>query len=214
MGQSTLESSSGIVKQVPVIMFSKIFIFAIISITIQESFGLTTNDLLDLMEDRKGLGSPDLEEIQRLIEDKVADEIDRKMQTFRKLQQLSLLIRDRFLRRLGLAGDDFLADDDLTEADQMDRKTQTFMTFKKLQELNSLIKDRLLLRRLGLTGDDFLADDMTEAEREAAFLLAPIGLPLAATGKFAKVGGLLTLNPLMKGTGLLTKKAGKGLIIA
>merc|ERR1712018_552389 len=211
MGQSTFESSSGIVKQVPVVMFSKIFIFAIISVTIQESFGLTTDDLLDLMEDRKGLGSPDLEEIQRLIEAKVADEIDRKMQTFRKLQQL----RDRLLRRLGLAGDDFSADDDMTEADQMDRKTQTFMTFKKLQELNSLIKDRLLLRRLGLTGDDFLADDdMTEAEREAAFLLAPIGLPLAASGKFAKVGGLLTLNPLMKGTGLLTKKAGKGLIIA
>merc|ERR1712018_866784 len=111
-----------------------------------------------------------------MIEAKVADEIDRKMQTFRKLQQLSLLIRDRLLRRLGLAGDDFLADDDMTEADQMDRTTQTFMTFKKLQELNSLIKDRLLLRRLGLTGDDFLADDMTEAEREAAFLLAPIGL--------------------------------------
>merc|ERR1711963_844815 len=167
MGQSTFESSSGIVKQVLVVMFSKIFIFAIISVTIQESFGLTTDDLLDLMEDRKGLGSPNLEEIQRMIEAKVADEIDRKMQTFRKLQQLSLLIRDRLLRRLGLAGDDFLAD-----------------------------------------------DDMTEAEREAAFLLAPIGLPLAATGKFAKVGGLLTLNPLMKGTGLLTKKAGKGLIIA
>merc|ERR1711963_389820 len=186
MGQSTFESSSGIVKQVLVVMFSKIFIFAIISVTIQESFGLTTDDLLDLMEDRKGLGSPNLEEIQRMIEAKVADEIDRKMQTFRKLQQLSLLIRDRLLRRLGLAGDDFLADDDMTEADQMDRKTQTFMTFKKLQELNSLIKDRLLLRRLGLTGDDFLADDdMTEAEREAAFLLAPIGLPLAATGKFA-----------------------------
>merc|ERR1711963_1305557 len=182
-------SSSAIVKQVPVVMFSKIFIFAIISVTIQGSFGLTTNDLLDLMEDRKGLGSPDLEEIQRLIEAKVADEIDRKMQTFRKLQQLSLLIRDRLLRRLGLAGDDFLADDDMTEADQMDRKTQTF---KKLQQLNSFIKDRLLLRRLGLTGDDFLADDdMTEAEREAAFLLAPIGLPLAASGKFAKVGGLL-----------------------
>merc|ERR1712213_271593 len=110
-------------------MFSKIFIFAIIAVTIQGSFGLTTNDLLDLMEDRKGLGSPDLEEIQRLIEAKVADEIDRKMQTFRKLQQLNLLIKDR-LRRLGLTGDDFLADDDMTEADQ-----------------------------------------------EAAFLLAPIGLP-------------------------------------
>ena len=49
------------------------------------------------MEDRKGLGSPDLDEIQRLIEAKVADEIDRKMQTFRQLQQLSLLIRDRIL---------------------------------------------------------------------------------------------------------------------
>merc|ERR1711963_1042935 len=102
MGQSTLESSSGIVKQVPVIMFSKIFIFAIISITIQESFGLTTNDLLDLMEDRKGLGSPDLEAIRSLIEAKVADQIDRKTQTFmtfKKLQELNSLIKDRLLLR-------------------------------------------------------------------------------------------------------------------
>merc|ERR1711963_1086740 len=102
MGQSTFESSSGIVKQVLVVMFSKIFIFAIISVTIQESFGLTTDDLLDLMEDRKGLGSPNLEEIQRMIEAKVADEIDRKMQTFmtlKKLQELNSLIKDRLLLR-------------------------------------------------------------------------------------------------------------------
>ena len=55
---------------------------------------------------------------------------------------------------------------------------------------------------------------MVEAEREANFLLAPIGIPLAATGKFEKLGGLVTLNPLLKTTGLAKELLGKALIIA
>ena len=70
-------------------------------------------------------------------------------------------------------------------------------------------------RRLGLDANDVLTlNDMMEAERESNFLMAPIGLPLASAGKLEKFGGKLTLNPLLKKTGLAKEKLGKFLIIA
>ena len=69
--------------------------------------------------------------------------------------------------------------------------------------------------KFGLNAKDILTlNDLVEDEREASTgLFAPIGLPLAKAGKFATIGGLLTLNPLLKGTGLITKIAGKKLIV-
>merc|ERR1712000_202321 len=71
--RSTFTSSSGIVTQESIVMFSKIFIFAIISVTIRGSLGMDTNDLLDILEsrlevedDRQELGNSDLEAIRTL----------------------------------------------------------------------------------------------------------------------------------------------------
>merc|ERR1711877_37484 len=170
--RSTFTSSSGgIVTQETIVMFSKIFIFAIISVTIRGSLGMDTNDLLDILEsrledDRQELGNSDLEAIRTL-----------------------------------------------TEEDKMDRKLPTFNKFKP--SLSGLSGLSLQLRRLGLNANDISTlIDMMEAERESNFLLAPIGLPLASAGKLEKIGGKLTLNPLLKKTGLAKEKLGKFLIIA
>merc|ERR1712014_568129 len=202
--RSTFTSSSGgIVTQESIVMFSKIFIFAIISVTIRGSLGMDTNDLLDILEsrledDRQELGNSDLEAIRTLTEE---DKMDQKLLSWNWLKPSSLL------RRLGLTANEIRT---LLE-DEMDRKLQTFKKFKP-----SLTRGlRRLLRRLGLDANDVSTlNDMMEAERESNFLLAPIGLPLASAGKLEKIGGKLTLNPLLKKTGLAKEKLGKFLIIA
>merc|ERR1712012_777834 len=187
--RSTFTSSSGIVTQESIVMFSKIFIFAIISVTIRGSLGMDTNDLLDILEsrledDRQELGNSDLEAIRTLTEE---DKMDQKLLSWNWLKPSSLL------RRLGLTANEIRT---LLE-DEMDRKLQTFNKFKP--SLSGLI--RRLLRRLGLNANDISTlNDMMEAERESNFLLAPIGLPLASAGKLEKIGGKLTLNPLLKKT--------------
>merc|ERR1711944_149736 len=201
--RSTFTSSSGIVTQESIVMFSKIFIFAIISVTIRGSLGMDTNDLLDILEsrledDRQELGNSDLEAIRTLTEE---DKMDQKLLSWNWLKPSSLL------RRLGLTANEIRT---LLE-DEMDRKLQTFNKFKP--SLSGLV--RRLLRRLGLNANDISTlNDMMEAERESNFLLAPIGLPLASAGKLEKIGGKLTLNPLLKKTGLAKEKLGKFLIIA
>merc|ERR1711983_529820 len=206
--RSTFTSSSGTVTQESIVMFSKIFIFAIISVTIRGSLGMDTNDLLDILEsrledDRQELGNPDLEAIRTLLE----DEMDRKLQTFSKFKP-SLSSLSLQLRRLGLNANEI---ETFLEHDEMDRNLQTFKKFKP--SLSGLV--RRLLRRLGLNANDISTlNDMMEAERESNFLLAPIGLPLASAGKLEKIGGKLTLNPLLKKTGLAKEKLGKFLIIA
>merc|ERR1711944_218874 len=203
--RSTFTSSSGIVTQESIVMFSKIFIFAIISVTIRGSLGMDTNDLLDILEsrlevedDRQELGNSDLEAIRTLTEE---DKMDQKLLSWNWLKPSSLL------RRLGLTANEIRT---LLE-DEMDRKLQTFKKFKP--SLSGLV--RRLLRRLGLDANDVSTlNDMMEAERESNFLLAPIGLPLASAGKLEKIGGKLTLNPLLKKTGLAKEKLGKFLIIA
>merc|ERR1712012_1071873 len=237
--RSTFTSSSGIVTQESIVMFSKIFIFAIISVTIRGSLGMDTNDLLDILEsrledDRQELGNSDLEAIRTLTEEDkmdqkllswnwlkpssllrrlgltaneirtlLEDEMDRKLQTFNKFKP-SLSGLSLQLRRLGLNANEI---ETFLEQDEMDRNLQTFKKFKP-----SL---RRLLRRLGLDSNDISTlNDMMEAERESNFLLAPIGLPLASAGKLEKIGGKLTLNPLLKKTGLAKEKLGKFLIIA
>merc|ERR1711944_78055 len=201
--RSTFTSSSGIVTQETIVMFSKIFIFAIISVTIRGSLGMDTNDLLDILEsrledDRQELGSSDLEAIRTLTEE---DKMDQKLLSWNWLRPSSLL------RRLGLNANEIRT---LLE-DEMDRKLQTLKKFKP--SLSGLV--RRLLRRLGLDANDVSTlNDMMEAERESNFLLAPIGLPLASAGKLEKIGGKLTLNPLLKKTGLAKEKLGKFLIIA
>merc|ERR1711963_296312 len=200
--RSTFTSSSGIVTQESIVMFSKIFIFAIISVTIRGSLGMDTNDLLDILEsrledDRQELGNSDLEAIRTLTEE---DKMDQKLLSWNWLKPSSLL------RRLGLTANEIRT---LLE-DEMDRKLQTFSKFKP--SLSSL---SLQLRRLGLDANEVSTlNDMMEAERESNFLLAPIGLPLASAGKLEKIGGKLTLNPLLKKTGLAKEKLGKFLIIA
>merc|ERR1712014_30420 len=202
--RSTFTSSSGgIVTQESIVMFSKIFIFAIISVTIRGSLGMDTNDLLDILEsrledDRQELGNSDLEAIRTLTEE---DKMDQKLLSWNWLKPSSLL------RRLGLTANEIRT---LLE-DEMDRNLQTFKKFKP-----SLTRGlRRLLRRLGLDANDVSTlNDMMEAERESNFLLAPIGLPLASAGKLEKIGGKLTLNPLLKKTGLAKEKLGKFLIIA
>merc|ERR1711944_292296 len=119
--RSTFTSSSGIVTQESIVMFSKIFIFAIISVTIRGSLGMDTNDLLDILEsrledDRQELGSSDLEAIRTLTEDKM----DQKLLSWNWLRPSSLL------RRLGLNANEIRT---LLE-DEMDRKLQTFNKFK------------------------------------------------------------------------------------
>merc|ERR1712029_1221199 len=206
--RSTFTSSSGIVTQESIVMFSKIFIFAIISVTIRGSLGMDTNDLLDILEsrledDRQELGNSDLEAIRTLLE----DEMDRKLQTFNKFKP-SLSGLSLQLRRLGLNANEI---ETFLEHDEMDRNLQTFKKFRP--SLSGLV--RRLLRRLGLDANDVSTlNDMMEAERESNFLLAPIGLPLASAGKLEKIGGKLTLNPLLKKTGLAKEKLGKFLIIA
>merc|ERR1711963_672715 len=201
--RSTFTSSSGIVTQESIVMFSKIFIFAIISVTIRGSLGMDTNDLLDILEsrledDRQELGSSDLEAIRTLTEE---DKMDQKLLSWNWFRPSSLL------RRLGLTANEIRT---LLE-DDMDRKLQTFNKFKP--SLSGLV--RRLLRRLGLNANDISTlNDMMEAERESNFLLAPVGLPLASAGKLEKIGGKLTLNPLLKKTGLAKEKLGKFLIIA
>merc|ERR1739838_825007 len=201
--RSTFTSSPGIVTQESIVMFSKIFIFAIISVTIRGSLGMDTNDLLDILESRleearQEMGSSDLEAIRTLMEE---DKTDQKLQTWNWLKPSSLL------RRLGLTANEIRT---LLE-DEMDRKLQTFNKFKP--SLSGLV--RRLLRRLGLNANDISTlNDMMEAERESNFLLAPIGLPSASAGKLEKIGGKLTLNPLLKKTGLAKEKLGKFLIIA
>merc|ERR1711963_1141031 len=201
--RSTFTSSSGIVTQESIVMFSKIFIFAIISVTIRGSLGMDTNDLLDILEstledDRQEMGSSDLEAIRTLTEE---EKMDQKLLSWNWLRPSSLL------RRFGLTANEIRT---LLE-DDMDRKLQTFKKFKP--SLTGLV--RRLLRRLGLNANDISTlNDMMEAERESNFLLAPIGLPLASAGKLEKIGGKLTLNPLLKKTGLAKEKLGKFLIIA
>merc|ERR1712213_177596 len=201
--RSTFTSSSGTVTQESIVMFSKIFIFAIISVTIRGSLGMDTNDLLDILEsrledDRQELGNSDLEAIRTLTEE---DKMDQKLLSWNWLRPSSLL------RRFGLTANEIRT---LLE-DEMDRKLQTFNKFKP--SLSGLV--RRLLRRLGLNANDISTlNDMMEAERESNFLLAPIGLPLASAGKLEKIGGKLTLNPLLKKTGLAKEKLGKFLIIA
>merc|ERR1712014_554788 len=201
--RSTFTSSSGIVTQETIVMFSKIFIFAIIPVTIRGSLGMDTNDLLDILEsrledDRQELGNSDLEAIRTLTEE---DKMDQKLLSWNWLKPSSLL------RRLGLTANEIRT---LLE-DEMDRKLPTFNKFKP--SLSGLV--RRLLRRLGLNANDISTlNDMMEAERESNFLLAPIGLPLASAGKLEKIGGKLTLNPLLKKTGLAKEKLGKFLIIA
>merc|ERR1711976_943173 len=201
--RSTFTSSSGIETQESIVMFSKIFIFAIISVTIRGSLGMDTNDLLDILEsrledDRQEMGSSDLEAIRTLTEE---DKMDQKLLSWNWLKPSSLL------RRLGLTANEIRT---LLE-DEMDRKLQTLKKFKP--SLSGLV--RRLLRRLGLNANDVLTlNDMMEAERESNFLMAPIGLPLASAGKLEKFGGKLTLNPLLKKTGLAKEKLGKFLIIA
>merc|ERR1712014_106704 len=203
--RSTFTSSSGgIVTQESIVMFSKIFIFAIISVTIRGSLGMDTNDLLDILEsrledDRQELGNSDLEAIRTLTEE---DKMDQKLLSWNWLKPSSLL------RRLGLTANEIRT---FLEHDEMDRNLQTFKKFKP-----SLTRGlRRLLRRLGLDANDVSTlNDMMEAERESNFLLAPIGLPLASAGKLEKIGGKLTLNPLLKKTGLAKEKLGKFLIIA
>merc|ERR1712018_159176 len=200
--RSTFTSLSGIVTQESIVMFSKIFIFAIISVTIRGSLGMDTNDLLDILEsrledDRQELGNSDLEAIRTLTEE---DKMDQKLLSWNWLKPSSLL------RRLGLTANEIRT---LLE-DEMDRKLQTFNKFKP-----SLSGLSLQLRRLGLNANDISTlNDMMEAERESNFLLAPIGLPLASARKLEKIGGKLTLNPLLKKTGLAKEKLGKFLIIA
>merc|ERR1712014_482913 len=211
--RSTFTSSSGgIVTQESIVMFSKIFIFAIISVTIRGSLGMDTNDLLDILEsrledDRQELGNSDLEAIRTLTEE---DEMDRKSQTFNKFKPSLPSLSDLSLqlRRLGLNANEI---ETFLEHDEMDRNLQTFKKFKP-----SLTRGlRRLLRRLGLDANDVSTlNDMMEAERESNFLLAPIGLPLASAGKLEKIGGKLTLSPLLKKTGLAKEKLGKFLIIA
>merc|ERR1711963_217586 len=244
--RSTFTSSSGIVTQESIVMFSKIFIFAIISVTIRGSLGMDTNDLLDILEsrledDRQELGSSDLEAIRTLTEEDkmdqkllswnwlrpssllrrfgltaneirtlLEDDMDRKLQTFKKFKPSlpSLSGLSHQLRRLGLNANEI---ETFLEHDEMDRNLQTLKKFKP--SLSGLV--RRLLRRLGLnTNDISTLNDMMEAERESNFLLAPIGLPLASAGKLEKIGGKLTLNPLLKKTGLAKEKLGKFLIIA
>merc|ERR1712018_412121 len=164
--RSTFTSLSGIVTQESIVMFSKIFIFAIISVTIRGSLGMDTNDLLDILESRleddgQELGNSDLEAIRTLTEE---DKMDQKLLSWNWLKPSSLL------RRLGLTANEIRT---LLE-DEMDRKLQTFSKFKP--SLSSL---SLQLRRLGLDANDGLTlNDMMESERESNFLLAPIGLPL------------------------------------
>merc|ERR1711983_633539 len=187
--RSTFTSSSGTVTQESIVMFSKIFIFAIISVTIRGSLGMDTNDLLDILEsrledDRRELGNSDLEAIRTLTEE---DKMDQKLLSWNWLKPSSLL------RRLGLTANEIRT---LLE-DEMDRKLQTFSKFKP-----SLSGLSLQLQRLGLNANEVSTlNDMMEAERESNFLLAPIGLPLASAGKLEKIGGKLTLNPLLKKTG-------------
>merc|ERR1711893_71286 len=241
--RSTFTSSSGIVTQETIVMFSKIFIFAIISVTIRGSLGMDTNDLLDILEsrledDRQDMGHSDLEEIRTSTEEDkmdqkllswnwlrpssllrrlgltaneirtlLEDEMDRKLQTFNKFKP-SLSGLSLQLRRLGLNANEI---ETFLEHDEMDRNLQTLKKFKP--SLSGLV--RRLLRRLGLNANDVSTlNDMMEAERESNFLLAPIGLPLASAGKLEKIGGKLTLNPLLKKTGLAKEKLGKFLIIA
>merc|ERR1711983_498501 len=202
--RSTFTSSSGTVTQESIVMFSKIFIFAIISVTIRGSLGMDTNDLLDILEsrledDRQELGNSDLEAIRTLTEE---DKMDQKVLSWNWLKPSSLL------RRLGLTANEI---ETFLEHDEMDRNLQTFKKFRP--SLSGLV--RRLLRRLGLDANDVSTlNDMMEAERESNFLLAPIGLPLASAGKLEKIGGKLTLNPLLKKTGLAEEKLGKFLIIA
>merc|ERR1711963_1393411 len=202
--RSTFTSSSGIVTQESIVMFSKIFIFAIISVTIRGSLGMDTNDLLDILEsrledDRQELGSSDLEAIRTLTEE---DKMDQKLLSWNWLRPSSLL------RRFGLNANEI---ETFLEHDEMDRNLQTLKKFKP--SISGLV--RRLLRRLGLNANDISTlNDMMEAERESNFLLAPIGLPLASAGKLEKIGGKLTLNPLLKKTGLAKEKLGKFLIIA
>merc|ERR1711963_570064 len=190
-------------------MFSKIFIFAIISVAIRGSLEMDTNDLLDILEsrledDRQELGNSDLEAIRPLTEE---DKMDQKLQTFSKFKP-SLSSLSLQLRRLGLNANEI---ETFLEHDEMDRNLQTLKKFKP--SLSGLV--RRLLRRLGLNANDISTlNDMMEAERESNFLLAPIGLPLASAGKLEKIGGKLTLNPLLKKTGLAKEKLGKFLIIA
>merc|ERR1711963_30737 len=171
--RSTFTSSS--VTQESIVMFSKIFIFAIISVTIRGSLGMDTNDLLDILEsrledDRQELGNSDLEAIRPLTEE---DKMDQKLLSWNWLRPSSLL------RRFGLTANEIRT---LLEGD-MDRKLQTFKKFKP--SLPGLI--RRLLRRLGLNANAISTlNDMMEAERESNFLLAPIGLPLASAGKLEK----------------------------
>merc|ERR1711963_1253723 len=140
--RSAFTSSSGIVTQESIVMFSKIFIFAIISVTIRGSLGMDTNDLLDILEsrledDRQEMGSSDLEAIRTLMEE---DKTDQKLQTWNWLKPSSLL------RRLGLTANEIrtLLDED------MDRNLQTFKKFKP-----SLSRGlRRLLRRFGLDAND------------------------------------------------------------
>merc|ERR1711983_696952 len=165
--RSTFTSSSGTVTQESIVMFSKIFIFAIISVTIRGSLGMDTNDLLDILEsrledDRQELGNSDLEAIRTLTEE---DKMDQKLLSWNWLKPSSLL------RRLGLTANEIRT---LLE-DEMDRKLQTFNKFKP-----SLSGLSLQLQRLGLNANEVSTlNDMMEAERESNFLLAPIGLPLA-----------------------------------
>merc|ERR1711893_101453 len=118
--RSTFTSSSGIVTQETIVMFSKIFIFAIISVTIRGSLGMDTNDLLDILEsrledDRQDMGHSDLEAIRTLTEE---DKMDRNLQTLKKFKpSLSGLVR-RLLRRLGLNANDVLTLNDMMEAER------------------------------------------------------------------------------------------------
>merc|ERR1712227_57548 len=103
--RSTFTSSSGIVTQESIVMFSEIFIFAIISVTIRGSLGMDTNDLLDILEsrlevedDRQELGNSDLEAIRTLTEE---DKMDQKLLSFKRFKP-SLSGLSRQLRRLGL----------------------------------------------------------------------------------------------------------------
>merc|ERR1711963_1372004 len=138
--RSTFTSSS--VTQESIVMFSKIFIFAIISVTIRGSLGMDTNDLLDILEsrledDRQELGNSDLEAIRPLTEE---DKMDQKLLSWNWLKPSSLL------RRLGLTANEIRT---LLE-DDMDRNLQTFKKFKP-----SLSRGlRRLLRRFGLDAND------------------------------------------------------------
>merc|ERR1711902_78654 len=141
--RSTFTSSSGIVTQESIVMFSKIFIFAIISVTIRGSLGMDTNDLLDILEsrlevedDRQELGNSDLEVIRTLTEEA---KMDQKLLSWNWLKPSSLL------RRLGLTANEIRT---LLE-DEMDRKLQTFNKFKP-----SLSDLSLQLRRLGLNANE------------------------------------------------------------